>query len=101
MNNSFNNTSDHKVDLDEIELRKILTVLWNGKWIILSITSIIAVISLIYSLSLPNIYKSKALLNPVVVNSDVSNAMRGYSGIAIPTELTFKHRWMGAIILKL
>ena len=82
MNNSFNNSSNHKVDLDEIDLRKILMVLWNGKWMILSITFIIAVITLLYSLSLPNIYKSKALLNPVVTASDTNNAMRGYGGIA-------------------
>ncbi|WP_025821620.1 Wzz/FepE/Etk N-terminal domain-containing protein [Shewanella marina] len=47
-----------------IDLRELFSVIWQGKWIILAITFIFAVGAVFYSLSLPNIYKSHALLAP-------------------------------------
>lgn len=49
---------------DEIDLVELFKALWCGKWIIIAITFIFAVGSVIYALSLPNIYKSDALLSP-------------------------------------
>ncbi|WP_256931973.1 Wzz/FepE/Etk N-terminal domain-containing protein, partial [Vibrio parahaemolyticus] len=37
---------------------------WKGKWIIVVATFIFAIGSVLYSLSLPDIYKSDALLAP-------------------------------------
>lgn len=45
-----------------IDIRDILSAFWNGKWLVLSITGVSIVISVLYALSLPNIYKSEALL---------------------------------------
>ncbi|MCS0024733.1 Wzz/FepE/Etk N-terminal domain-containing protein [Vibrio antiquarius] len=59
---SLTNTST-LVD-DEIDLVELFKALWGGKWIIIAITFIFAVGSVIYALSLPNIYKSDALLSP-------------------------------------
>ncbi|WHP62513.1 Wzz/FepE/Etk N-terminal domain-containing protein [Vibrio harveyi] len=49
---------------DEIDLRELFNALWKGKWIIIVTTFVFAVASVLYALSLPNIYKSDALLAP-------------------------------------
>ncbi|MDX5407735.1 MAG: Wzz/FepE/Etk N-terminal domain-containing protein [Chromatiaceae bacterium] len=49
---------------DEIDLRELFAVIWQGKWIIIAVTAVFAVASVLYALSLPNIYKSEALLAP-------------------------------------
>lgn len=49
---------------DEIDLRELFGILWSGKWWIIGITFVFAVASVIYSLSLPNIYKAEATLAP-------------------------------------
>ena len=74
----MNNTDSHG---GEIDLRALWLVLISGKWIILSITTILSIIGIIYSLSLPNIYESRALL---VSSSSVNNSgsLQNYSGLA-------------------
>ena len=47
---------------DEIDLRELFLVLWKGKLWIVAITFIAAVISVVVALSLPNIYRSEALV---------------------------------------
>lgn len=54
-----NNISD-----DEIDLRELFTAIWQGKWIIIAITTLFAVASVFYAINQPNIYKSEALLAP-------------------------------------
>ncbi|MDV6328037.1 Wzz/FepE/Etk N-terminal domain-containing protein [Idiomarina sp. Sol25] len=49
---------------DEIDLRELFGIIWDGKWWIIAITFVFAVASVIYSLSLPNIYKAEATLAP-------------------------------------
>lgn len=49
---------------DEIDLRELFNIIWQGKWWILAITFVFAVGSVFYSLSLPNIYKSEVTLAP-------------------------------------
>lgn len=49
---------------DEIDLAELWRAIWAGKWMIFAITSLFAVASVFYALSLPNIYKSEALLAP-------------------------------------
>ncbi|EOX4462057.1 Wzz/FepE/Etk N-terminal domain-containing protein [Vibrio alginolyticus] len=49
---------------DEIDLRELFRALWKGKWIILATTFLFVVGSVLYALSLPNIYKADALLAP-------------------------------------
>jgi uncharacterized protein involved in exopolysaccharide biosynthesis len=63
---------------DEIDLRELWNVIWRGKWIIIAITAIFAVASVFYALSLPNIYKSEALLTPA--DSDQQGGLSGLSG---------------------
>ncbi|MCX8804490.1 Wzz/FepE/Etk N-terminal domain-containing protein [Vibrio parahaemolyticus] len=49
---------------DEIDLRELFKALWKGKWIIIATTFVFAFCSVLYALSLPNIYKADALLAP-------------------------------------
>lgn len=49
---------------DEIDLRELFGILWEGKWIIIAITLMFAVASVVYSLNLPDIYKAEATLAP-------------------------------------
>ena len=73
----------HRNDIDdEIDLREIFYILMQGKWVILSLTSFVSIIGVIYSLLLPNIYESKALLVPINSSSGISGALGSYSGLA-------------------
>ena len=68
---------------DEIDLRDLFYVLLQGKWIIVSVTVFISIIGVTYSLLLPNIYQSKALLAPVNSSSNsIAGALIGYSSLA-------------------
>ena len=76
-------TSKHPNDFDsEIDLRELFYVLLEGKWIIVSVTAFVSIAGVIYSLLLPNIYESKALLDPVNSSSGISGALGGYSNLA-------------------
>jgi len=67
---------------DEIDLRELFYVLLEGKWIIVSLTAFVSIVGVIYSLSLPNIYESKAMLVPVNSSSGIAGALGSYSGLA-------------------
>ncbi len=54
---------------DEIDLLELMKAIWKGKWIIFISITIFAIGSVIYALSLPNIYKSDALLAPTESSS--------------------------------
>ena len=67
---------------NEIDLRELFFVLLDGKWIILSLTTFVLIIGVIYSLLLPNVYISKALAVPVNQSSGTSGTLRSYNGLA-------------------
>ena len=68
----------------EIDLKELFTVLWGGKWLIVSVTSIFSIIAIIYSLSLPNVYQSRAILSPVGDSGGggLNQVMKNYGGLA-------------------
>ncbi len=76
------NTDQAKSVNEEIDLIQLIKVLMSGKWIILSITTIASILVVIYSLSLPNIYKSEALLSPVTSQKGLAGAVQNFSGLA-------------------
>lgn len=49
---------------DEIDLRELFAVIWQGKWLVIAITAVFAIGSVIFAILQPNIYKSEALLAP-------------------------------------
>ncbi len=75
-------TSPHDYSNDEISLGEILSILWQGKWLVVAVTSFFSLVFIVYSLSLPNIYQSKALLSPAEEQESLSSAMSSYSGLA-------------------
>lgn len=65
----------------DIDLQKLAMAIIDGKWIIGFTTAILTTIALVYSLSLPNIYQSKALLVPNKSMTEY-NSLQNYSSIA-------------------
>ena len=49
---------------DEIDLRELFSVIWQGKWLIIAVTAVFAIGSIIFAIKQPNIYKSETLLAP-------------------------------------
>jgi len=50
---------------DEVDLLELWSVIWSGKWQIITITFVFAVGSVVYALWLPDIYRTEVLLAPV------------------------------------
>ncbi|MFT6842374.1 MAG: hypothetical protein ACJASR_001141, partial [Psychroserpens sp.] len=63
---------------DEIDLRELWNAIWSGKWVIIAVTALFAIASVFYALSLPNIYKSEALLAPA--DSEQQGGLAGLAG---------------------
>ena len=86
MSNSIHNTNIRDEDTDEIDLIEVLKNLWIDRWTVISITSVFAVLSIFYALSLPNIYQSEALLAPNNMStsgsSQIGSQLGGLASIA-------------------
>ena len=77
-------------DEDQIDFRELFFILLKAKWIILSVTAFISILGVIYSLSLPNIYESRALLARVDSSESIASSMTGsaianLAGVNIPS----------------
>ena len=70
---------------DEIDLRDIFITLWNKKIFIISLTSIFAILSVVYSLLLPNIYTSRTTLAPVNPEETLASELGSFSSLAAIT----------------
>lgn len=82
MNEISNNKLD-SLDMYRINFNSILQILLNNKIKISSITLFFTLVSLIYSISLPNIYQAKTILAPSSNSSgNFSNIASQYSGFA-------------------
>ena len=76
----LNNYDDYG---NEIDLLELFHILFQGKWIIVSVTAFVSIIGVVYSLSLPNIYQSEAMLARVdSSNNSISGALGSYAGLA-------------------
>jgi capsular polysaccharide biosynthesis protein len=67
---------------DEIDLRELIKVLWQGKLWIIGTTFIAAIISVAIALSLPNIYRAEALLATNEGGGGLSSLASQYGGLA-------------------
>ena len=86
MNKSEVKNEEHNsfYENEELTFKELIIILWKSKVSIILITTIFAVSSVIYSLSLTNIYTSTAVLK-VASNenqSSISNLAGQYSGLA-------------------
>lgn len=77
-------------EIDDVSLKEIFDILWNQKLFIILLTSTFTCLSIIYSLSLNNIYTSKIILAPESKGSFMGNSslagFAGLAGINIPKE---------------
>lgn len=93
MNNLNNLDSSHN---DSLELVHIFGFLLDSKIWILTITALFSMSAVMISLSMPDIYKSHALLMPQDQSNKMSNMLNRYSdvarlaGVQIPSESTSK-----------
>ena len=68
---------------DEINLKELIQVLWLDKFKIIAITSVFAVLSVSYALSVTNLYKAEVLLVPAQSQSGgLSGALGQIGGLA-------------------
>ncbi|MBH21707.1 MAG: chain length determinant protein [Rhodobiaceae bacterium] len=77
---------------DEIDLIEVFKLLWKKKYLIGTITLIAAVLSIIFALNLPNIYKSNALLAPSATEDSLTaklgnlSSFSSFAGINLQSE---------------
>ena len=77
---------------DEIDLIEIFKLLWKKKNMIGTITLIAAMLSIVFALNLPNIYKSNALLAPSAAEDSLTAKLgnlasfSSFAGINLQTE---------------
>ena len=67
---------------DKTDFRELFSTLWLNKKFILILTGIFAVLSVIYSLSLTNLYTSQALLVPTSLNSNSTSQYKALASVA-------------------
>ncbi|MDB0066410.1 Wzz/FepE/Etk N-terminal domain-containing protein [Gammaproteobacteria bacterium] len=68
---------------DEVNLVEVISVLWGKKLYIILISTLAVILAVFYSLSLPNIYKSDAVLASASSSgSNLSGIASQYSGVA-------------------
>jgi len=65
---------------DEIDLLELWRALMRGKWIIIGFTAVFSIASVFYALSLPNMYKSTAVLAPAESAGGGLSALGGQLG---------------------
>ncbi len=67
---------------EDIDLIALFKIIWVGKWKVIFLTGIAAIFSVLYALSLPNIYKSEVLLTTVGATSSGSSGLSSLGGLA-------------------
>lgn len=77
------NLSAHS-ESDDIDLLALWNTVWEGRWIVSGITTLVAVSAVVISLMLPNIYRSEVLLAPANPEEfNVAGSLAGqFGGIA-------------------
>ena len=81
-----NNTLDTNcIEEDEIDLRELFHTIWIHKYKIMIFTFVVTSLTIIYTLSVPNSYKSSVILAPQVQSSKSSlgglSALAGMAGV--------------------
>jgi len=67
---------------ESISLIDLIATVWHQKWLVIIITAAAAVLSVLYSLSKPNIYTATSTLLPI---SGSTSALSQYAGLAAMT----------------
>lgn len=77
----IDNKYNQVINEDEINLHELFLVIYRNKWLISSLTFLTSIVALVYSLLLPNIYESQAIVAPNE-SSNQSSLIQRYSGLA-------------------
>jgi len=77
INSSIAERKNRKHD-EELTFSELLLILWQGKWVVISVSLFVLALFTVYAVNMPNIYKSEALLAPAEANT--SSAMSGIGG---------------------
>jgi len=75
----------------ELNIKNIFMIFWSEKWLIILLTMSIAIVTVVYAINTPNIYKSTALLYPNEdsgMSSSLSSASAQFSGLAAMAGIT-------------
>jgi hypothetical protein len=67
---------------DAVDIGAVLKTIWSRKILIGSITSFAALFTVLYALSLPNVYTSSTLLAPTSKDDSLSSKLGSLSGLA-------------------
>jgi LPS O-antigen subunit length determinant protein (WzzB/FepE family) len=67
---------------NDLDLQILLNIIFKEKWVIISLTSVASIFIVIYSLFLPNIYQSQALLSPAKSGDMPSSSFQRYNSLA-------------------
>lgn len=66
---------------DEIDIFDLWNIVWSGKWQIAAITAVVAMISVVYALTAPEMYRAEVLLSPTSEHSS-QDLIGGLGGLA-------------------
>jgi len=81
MQDKYNTKRLEHID-DELDLLALFNYLLKGKWIIVFITAFASIAGIIYSLYLPNIYQSNAIMVSVETPKGANGILNSYSSLA-------------------
>ena len=65
---------------DEIDLRELFSALWQGKWVIFSVTLLFSAVGVGYALYKPDIYQASVLVAPVHDDTSAMSRLGGQLG---------------------
>ena len=82
MQNDLQSTAQYRQALDEIDLRELLSVVWQGKKIITVTTAFFAIASVIIALLLPNKYEATIIIAPVQGQPSLAGMASKLGGLA-------------------
>lgn len=80
--NKESNLNNIHVTKDEIDISILFGLIWHSKINILTVMFITTLLFFVYSLSLPNVYQSEALLAPLESSDDINGLASQFGGLA-------------------
>jgi LPS O-antigen subunit length determinant protein (WzzB/FepE family) len=76
-----NSNQDTNIDDGELDLFQLFKILWTYKFQVVFLTAGVAIFSVFYALSLPNIYESESVLTPVQQGGGQSSQAGGIAAL--------------------
>lgn len=77
---------------DELDIKEVFLAIWRRKIFISSVTTLAAIISIFYALSLPNLYTSSALLSSSDDSKELSSSLAAFSSISNVAGITMPNQ---------